>query len=77
MPWSSPHAIPLAGVYLEVVSSAVGPLVVSTGFCAATLRAAAMLRKLSAQRVEWMTAVGFTIGLLFGASILALDLVLG
>jgi hypothetical protein len=35
------------------------------------------MTKSSAEEVEWMTAVGFAVGLLFGGSILALDLVLG
>jgi hypothetical protein len=67
----------MAGVLLDVVSNAVGPLVLSTGFCAAALRALSVLRRFSAEQVEWLTAAGFAGGFAFGALILVLDLVLG
>jgi hypothetical protein len=44
---------------------------------AGALRALAVLRRHPAEQVEWLTAVGFAGGLVFGALILALDRVLG
>ncbi len=52
-------------------------MLVSTGLLAGVLRALAVLRKFPAEQVEWLTAAGFAGGLVFGALILALDLVLG
>jgi hypothetical protein len=36
-----------------------------------------VLRRFSAEQVEWLTAAGFAGGFAFGALILVLDLVLG
>jgi hypothetical protein len=67
----------MAGLLLDAVSNVVGPLVVSTGFCAAALRALSVLRRFSAAQTEWLTAAGFAGGLVFGVLVLILDLVLG
>lgn len=69
--------IPIAGVVIEIVSSAAGMAIVVTGLVATALRALAVLGESSHERVEWMTSMGFVIGIVLSAFLLALDLVLG
>jgi hypothetical protein len=52
-------------------------MVVSTGFVAGALRAFAILRGPPAERVEWMTAAGFAVGVIFGGASFILDAVFG
>jgi hypothetical protein len=70
-------ALPVAGVYVEIVSGTIGTMVVSTGFVAGALRAFAILRGSPAEWVEWMTAAGFAVGVIFGGAIFILDAVFG
>lgn len=77
MSWTSLETPLVAGVVVEIISGAAGTLLVSTGFLAGVLRALAILRRYPAEQVEWLTAVGFAGGLVFGTLILALDQVLG
>jgi hypothetical protein len=70
--------LPIAGVLVEIVSGAVGTILVSTGFVAGGgLRSVAILRGSSKERVEWMTAAGFAIGAIFAGLFLFLDVVFG
>jgi hypothetical protein len=77
MPWVSLKSTPIAGVVVEIISGSAGTMLVSTGLLAGVLRALAVLKKFPAEQVEWLTAAGFAAGLVSGALILALDLVLG
>jgi hypothetical protein len=74
MPWAS---LPIAGVVVEIVSGAAATMLLATGFLAGALRALAVLRKFPAEQVEWLTAVGFAAGLVFGILVLILDQVIG
>lgn len=69
--------IPMAGIVIEIVSSAAGMAIVVTGLVATALRALAVLGESSHERVEWLTSMGFVIGIVLSALLLALDLVLG
>jgi malonyl CoA-acyl carrier protein transacylase len=57
----------------EVVSRSAGTTVVITGTLAGCSRAIAVLRRFPADRVEWMTAVGFTGGVLATLLLVCVD----
>jgi hypothetical protein len=67
----------IAGVVIEVVTSAAGMAIVVTGLVATALRTLAVLGESSHERVEWLTSMGFIIGIVLSALLLALDLVIG
>jgi hypothetical protein len=62
---------------VEIVVEVVGTLGVSTALFAGVFRAVAILRRSSAEQVEWVMAVGSVGGAAFGALVLVLDFVLG
>lgn len=68
---------PLAGLVLETASDIAGTTVLFTGLWAAALRTLAVLAELQPERVEWMTAMGFLVGMCFAGVLVAFDVVLG
>jgi hypothetical protein len=56
-----PHMLPLAFV-LDVVSDLGGSLLIVTGVLAGAFRSWAVLIELPPDRIEWMTAFGFGVG---------------
>jgi hypothetical protein len=56
-----PHSLPFA-VVLDDVSRLGGSLLVMTGVLAGAFRSWAILIKLPPDRIEWLTAVGFAVG---------------
>ena len=50
---------------------------VVTGIFAGALRSLAVLGEAPSERIEWMTATGFAIGVGFATLLLLLDVVLG
>ena len=76
MLWLRSDLFPFAGVVIEAISSAAGTLVVASGLSAGSLRAWAVLTDAAPDRVEWATAAGFAAGIVFGAALIALDVVL-
>jgi hypothetical protein len=77
MLWPSLLALSVAGVFVEAISRIAATAVFATGLAASALRAFAILRGSAAEQVEWMTAVGFAVGVALSALIFALDLVFG
>ena len=63
----SSSEIPIAGVVIEIVSGAAGMAIVVTGLVATALRALAVLGESSHERVEWLTSLGFVIGIVLSA----------
>jgi hypothetical protein len=57
----------------EVVSRSAGTMVVITGVLAGCSRATAVLRRFPADRVEWMTTVGFVGGVLATLLLVCVD----
>jgi hypothetical protein len=76
MPWPRSDFFPVAGLLVEAISGIAGTFVLATGLAAGALRAWAVLRESTSERVERATAVGFVVGAALGAGILALDVVL-
>jgi hypothetical protein len=66
------HIVTLATL-TEVVSRSAGTTVVITGALAGCARAGAVLRRLPADRVEWMTAIGFMSGVLATLLLVCVD----
>jgi hypothetical protein len=77
MLWSSLFALSIAGVFVEAISRIAATVVFATGLAASVLRAFAILKGFEAERVEWMTAVGFAVGVVLSALIFGFDLVVG
>jgi hypothetical protein len=63
MPFPAPSEVPLA-LLLEVSTHLGGSLLVVTGAIAGTLRTLAVLTKVSPDRIEWVTALGFAFGVM-------------
>lgn len=58
---------------LDVVSDIAGALLVLTGVAAGSLRTWAVLTGQSIERVEWLTALGFALGVLSAILIVVID----
>jgi hypothetical protein len=76
MPWAL-FRLPIAGTFTELVSGAAGTVVVLTGLCAGGARACAILLSLPQERVEWMTALGFVVGVAIALLIILVDVAWG
>jgi hypothetical protein len=70
-------ALPLSGLFTEVVSNASGTMVVVTGLFAGASRTLAILRGAPPSEVERMTAAGFALGAVVAISLFIIDLVWG
>jgi len=66
-----PPEAPLAGLVLDLASDIAGSAVLFTGLVAAALRTIAVLAEMQPERVEWMTAVGFLVGMCFAGLLVA------
>ena len=69
--------VPFAGLVIETVSSTVGMVLAVTGLAAGALRTLALLRGSSQDQVDWMTGVGFCIGVMFSSLVVLLDVAVG
>jgi hypothetical protein len=66
----------LFAVVTEIVSSFAGAIVVMTGTFAGCARALAVLKELPRDRVEWMTAIGFVMGMAVTLLLVVVDVAL-
>lgn len=72
-----PPVIPLAGLVLDMASDIAGTAVLFTGLVAAGLRTIAVRADLQPERVEWMTAMGFLVGMCFAGVLVVFDVAMG
>jgi hypothetical protein len=77
MSWAAIGAIEIAGLFIEFVSGAAGAIILITGVVTGGTRALAILLGETPSQVEWMTAVGFAVGIAISLVVFALDLLWG
>jgi hypothetical protein len=68
VPWVLPKT-PIAAAPSEAVLGAIETMAIVTGVFAAGARALAILKGFPPDRVEWMTAAGFAVGVVAAISI--------
>ncbi|GEM_PF-5089750 len=77
MSWTAIGTIQIAGLFIDFVSGAAGAIILVTGVVAGAMRALAILVGGTPSQVEWMTAVGFSVGLAISLIVFTLDLFWG